>query len=167
MVDISREMLERNGIGKIVDNDEVLWLNEKLLEEGLDYKNLREITIKYHSDHRKHRYELVEEPKKKVNRTFIDEKLAIKVITYCRITSAHKFRTRLGFKQYDVILTKEQPVLTKIMSSFEGENMQTQYNVLSYRIDLHFYDYNLAIILQQKHWLRNEKTKSNKTRTWL
>ena len=167
MVDISREMLERNGIGKIVDNDEVLWLNEKLLEEGLDYKNLREITIKYHSDHRKHRYELVEEPKKKVNRTFIDEKLAIKVITYCRITSAHKFRTRLGFKQYDVILTKEQPVLTKIMSSFEGENMQTQYNVLSYRIDLHFYDYNLAIILQQKHWLRNEKTKSNKRRTWL
>ena len=45
----------------------------------------------------------------------------------CRTTSAHKFRTRLGFKQYDVILAKEQSVLTKIMSSFEGENMQTQY----------------------------------------
>ena len=63
----------------------------------------------------------------------------------CRTTSAHKFRTRLGFKQYDVILTKEQSVLIKIMSSFEGENMQTQYNVLSYRIGLYFYDYNLAI----------------------
>ena len=24
----------------------------------------------------------------------------------CRTTSAHKFRTKLGFKQYDVILTK-------------------------------------------------------------
>ena len=45
----------------------------------------------------------------------------------CRTTSAHKFRTRLGFKQYDVILTKEQSVLTKVMSSFEVENMQTQY----------------------------------------
>ena len=44
----------------------------------------------------------------------------------CRITSAHKFRTRLGYKQYDVILTKKQSVLTKIMGSFEGENMQTQ-----------------------------------------
>ena len=44
----------------------------------------------------------------------------------CRATSTHKFRTRLGFKQYDVILTKEQSVLTKIISSFEGENMQTQ-----------------------------------------
>ena len=26
----------------------------------------------------------------------------------CRTTMAHKFRTRLGFKQPDVILTKEQ-----------------------------------------------------------
>ena len=52
----------------------------------------------------------------------------------CRTTLAHKFRTRLGFKQYDVILTKEQSVLTNIMSSFEGENMETQYNVLSYRM---------------------------------
>ena len=49
----------------------------------------------------------------------------------CRTTSAHKFRTRLGFKQYDVILTKEQSVLIKIMSSYEGENTQTQYKVLS------------------------------------
>ena len=47
-----------------------------------------------------------------------------------RTTSAHKFRTRLRFKQHDVIVTKEQSVLTKIMSSYEGENMQTQYKVL-------------------------------------
>ena len=33
----------------------------------------------------------------------------------CRTTSAHKFRARLGFKEDDVILTKEQSVLTKIM----------------------------------------------------
>ena len=62
----------------------------------------------------------------------------------CRTTSAHKFRTRLGLKQFDVVLTKEQSVLTKIMSSFEGENMQTQYNVLSYRIDLYFHDRKVA-----------------------
>ena len=30
-----------------------------------------------------------------------------------RITTTHKFRTRLDFEQYDVILTKEQSVLTK------------------------------------------------------
>ena len=33
----------------------------------------------------------------------------------------------------------------KIKSSFEEENMQTQYNVLGYRIDLYYHDYKLAI----------------------
>ena len=76
MVDISRKTYERNGIKTIADNDGILWLNEKHIEEGLDHKNLQEITIKYHSDHRKHRYELVEEPKKQANRTFIDKKIS-------------------------------------------------------------------------------------------
>ena len=99
-------------------------LNEKHVEEGLDHKNLREITTTYNSNHRKHRYELVEEPKKQCNRIFIDAKLAIKVIMDCRTTfKTRKFRTRLGFKQYDGILTKEQLVLTNIMSLFEGENV--------------------------------------------
>ena len=73
------------------------------IKEGLDHKNLREIAIKYHSDHEKHRYELVEEIKKQVNRIFIDEKLTIKVIIDCRTESAQKFRARLGFKRHDVI----------------------------------------------------------------
>ena len=67
----------------------------------------------------------------------------------CRTTSAHKLRTRLEFKQYDVILTKEQSVLTSIMSSFGGENMQTQYNVLGYRIDLYFHDYKSTIEIDE------------------
>ena len=87
--------------------------------------------------------------RKQCNRIFKDEKLAIRLILYCRTTLAHKFRARLGFKQYDVILTKEQSVLTKIMSSFEGENMQTQYKVSSYRIDLYFHDYKFAIEIDE------------------
>ena len=67
----------------------------------------------------------------------------------CVTTSAHKFRTRLGFKQYDSILTKEQSMLTKIISSTEGEIMQTQYNVLGYRIDLYFHYYKLAIEIDE------------------
>ena len=31
------------------------------------------------------------------------------------------------------------------MSSFEGENMKTQYNILVYRIDLYFHDYKVAV----------------------
>ena len=35
------------------------------------------------------------------------------------------------------------------MSSFEGENMQTQYNALDYKVYLYFHDYKLAIELDE------------------
>ena len=40
-------------------------------------------------------------------------------------------------------------MITEIISSFEGENMQTQGNVLSYRTDLCFHDYKLATELMK------------------
>ena len=36
------------------------------------------------------------------------------------------------------------------MDAFEGENMQTQYSVLGYRIDLYFHDYKLTIEIGEK-----------------
>ena len=56
-------MYERNDLETIAGSDEVLWLNEKLIDEGLDHKHLKVTTAKYLSDNRKHRYELVDEPK--------------------------------------------------------------------------------------------------------
>ena len=78
MVDITRKTYEKNVIETIVDNDGVLWLNKKHVVEGLDHKSLQKITTKYYFDHRKHRHELVEESKKKVNKIFIDKKLQSK-----------------------------------------------------------------------------------------
>ena len=46
----------------------------------------------------------IKKNKKQCSITFIDKKLAVKTFMDCRTTSAHKFRTRLGFKQYDVNL---------------------------------------------------------------
>ena len=66
----------------------------------------------------------------------------------CRTTSTHKFRKRIGFKQYDVFLTTEQLVLTKMEKSSKEENMQNQY-VVGYRNDLHFHDYKLAIEIHE------------------
>ena len=64
MVDRSRKTYERNGIEAIVDNDGILWLNKKHIEEQLDHEHLRIITLKYSLGyHNKHRYELVHEPK--------------------------------------------------------------------------------------------------------
>ena len=59
----------KNGVEVIVDNG-VLWLNEKHIEEGLDHPHLPVLTRKYHSDNRKQRYELVNEPKKQLSRIF-------------------------------------------------------------------------------------------------
>ena len=81
-------------------------------------------TIKYISNQRKHRLELVDEQKKQPNRIFINKELIIKVIIDCRTTAVHKFRTILGFKQCDIILTIEQSVLLNKKSSFEGKNRQ-------------------------------------------
>ena len=81
-------------------------------------------TIKYISNQRKHRLELVDEQKKQPNRIFINKESIIKVIIDCRTMAVHKFRTILGFKQYDVILTIEQSVLLNKKSSFEGKNRQ-------------------------------------------
>ena len=98
MVNISIKTYEINGIETIVENDGTFWLNEIHVEEELDHKNLREITIKYHSDHRKYRYELGNKSKKQCNRISIDKNLAVRVIMDFRTTLAHRFRTRLGFK---------------------------------------------------------------------
>ena len=103
MVDISSKKNERNGIEIIVDNNELLWLNKKHIEEGLDHRDLIEIRANYHFSHRKHRYRVDNKSRKQCNRIFIDEKLGIKVIMDCKTTSAHKFRRRLGFKLYDFI----------------------------------------------------------------
>ena len=40
-------------------------------------------------------------------------------------------------------------MLKETLSSFEEENIQAQYNVLSYRIDLYFHDYKLAIKIDE------------------
>ena len=54
-------------------------------------------------------------------------------------------KSNLGFTLHDVVNTKEQSVIISIKSVFEGEDMQTQYSVLSYRIDLYFHKYKPAI----------------------
>ena len=63
----------------------------------------------------------------------------------CRTVESCDLETNLGFTLHDVINTKEQLVISAIKNAFEGEDMQTQYSVLSYRIDLYFHKYKLAI----------------------
>ena len=55
-----------------------------------------------------------------------------------------------------MIITKKQTIINSIKDAFEGENIQTQYSVLGYRIDLYFHEYKLAIEIDElKHNKRN------------
>ena len=47
MFNITKEILENNGIEVIVDSVNALWLNEKNIEEKLGHKNLPVISNKY------------------------------------------------------------------------------------------------------------------------
>ena len=63
MVDISRKTYEGNGIETIVDNDRILWLNQKHIEEGLDHKMCEKLQQNIIQIIKEHRYELLKELK--------------------------------------------------------------------------------------------------------
>ena len=70
---------------------------------------------------------------------------ALKKIMDCRTDESCNLKRNLGFKLHDVINTKEQTVINSIKDAFEGEDMQTQYIVLGYVIDLYFHKHELPI----------------------
>ena len=67
----------------------------------------------------------------------------------CRTEESCNFKRNLRFNLHDVINNKEQTVSKSIKEVFEGEDMQTQYSVLSYRVDLYFHDYKLAVEIDE------------------
>ena len=183
MVDISAETFAKNCIHIItqVRKSEklVLWLRIKDIGREFDVKNIfdlvdKEIKGKFKTSYpteqqirkyKRHGSEFVE------NGTFIyaHECILIPIIIHCRVSipKSIQFRSKLGFNQYDITLTKEQSVLKSVMDAFEGENMQTQYSVLGCRIDLFFRirinsDFNIFKVINEKY--RHIK-KSNKKLT--
>ena len=137
--------MNKNDIEAIVDNIGTLWLNEKHIEEKLGHKHFPAITNKYEQMCKKHRCELVNEPKKQPNRRFLRSDLALKIIMNCRTDESCNLTKGLRLKLHDVINTKEQTILESMKNTFEGEDMKTQYIVLGYRIDLYFHKYKPTI----------------------
>ena len=139
MINITKKTFENNSIEVIVNSVNTLCLNEKNIEEKLGHKNLAGITNKYDKIYKKHRHELVDKPVKQVNRRFLHNDLALKIIMDCRTDRSYSLKKKLGFKLDDLINTKEQTTINLIKYMFEGENIQTQHSVLGYRIDLYFH----------------------------
>ena len=91
----------------------------------------------------------------------------------CRTDESCNFKRNLRFRLHDVINTKEQTVLESIKNAFEGEDMQTQYSVLGYKIDLYCHKYKFGTEVDELgHADRNlsneiERQKSTRKRTLL
>ena len=73
------------------------------------------------------------------------EWFAIQIIMDTRTVAAVKFRKKLGFNQYDVIMTQEQSVLTKLDRYFNTEKKIFQPYALGYRTDMYVPKHKLAI----------------------
>ena len=144
IANITKEIYEANGIEVITDNLNNSWLNERHVEIQLGLINLPALTNKYiknyngYKENKKQRSEL-NISTKQPNKIFIRVELALKVIMYCRTDELCNFKRNLGFALHDVINTNEQTVINSIKDAFEGDDMQSQYSVLSSRIDLYFH----------------------------
>ena len=159
---ISKKTFSKCCIHNIADREKKLWLRIKDIGEKLDVTNIfglvnKAIKGKFESnypteqqirEYKRHGSELIRDEKF----MYTHECIIIPVIMHCRVSTPKsiEFRSKLGFNQYDITLTKEQSVLKSVMNTFEGENMQTQYSFLGYKIDLYFHGYGLAIEVDEK-----------------
>ena len=73
---------------------------------------------------------------------FLQENLAIQIIKDRR-TESDNFRTDFGFNVLDVFNVKQQTITKIIKDAFEGEDTRTEYNVLSFSVDLYLKEYKL------------------------
>ena len=112
-------------------NKSVLWVKMCDIQDKLVVKNMSDLTIKAVKG-----IYYIETPIKEQSRKYkrygkefiynltgryIPGDLALSIIIDCRTPAAIEFRSTLGFKQNDVIMTKEQSILTKIMKVFASE----------------------------------------------
>ena len=96
MFNITKETHKNNEIEVIVDSANVLWLNEKNIEEKLYHKNVPVISNKYNKIYKKCRYELVNKPIKQSDRRFLHIDLALKIIMDCRTDKSCSLKKKKG-----------------------------------------------------------------------
>ena len=162
---ITKDTNEANGIEVITDNLNDLWLNERHVETQLRITNLPALTNKYIKKYNECKEYKIQRSElnistKQPNRRFIRVELALKIIINCRTDESCNLKRNLGFTLHDVINTKEETVINSIKDAFEREDMQTQYGVLSYKIDLYFHKYKLVIKVDElRHADRNVNNK--------
>ena len=137
MVKISAEAFAENCNHTIKqlrkDKEQVLWIRIKGIGRELDAGSIcdsldREIKGKFETNYpteqqigkyKRHGSEFIE----RIKFMYAHECIIIPAIMHCRISTPKsiEFRSKFGFNQYDITLTKEQSVLKSVMDAFEVE----------------------------------------------
>ena len=158
MVFITEDTWKNNGV-EVINDDNLKWLNEKDIEKQINYSALRNITAPYPEYLRKERQGLLKDCLKQPCRRLLREDFGTQIIMDCRTIPVVKFRQRLGFNQYDVIMTQKQSVLTRLNKFFKTEDKIFQHYVLGYRVDMYVPEYKQAIKVDElMHCTRDLKS---------
>ena len=127
-------------------NRELFWVKVIDIQNGRGIKNISDLVRKEIHDifetknptkEQIKKYKRTEKelnPECNSNSKFARSNLTEKIMKNCRgvkkckngINRVENFRILLGFRENDIMLTKEQSILKSVMDTFEGENMQTQ-----------------------------------------
>ena len=123
-------------------------LIDKEIKRKYEVKNMNDLTKQQIRQHKMDRARLIKGSK---HSRYIHEDILIPIIMQSRLSDskAIKFRTDLGFNQINLILKKEQSVIKPIIDAFKVEDIRIQYTVLGYRIDIYFYEYKLAVEIDE------------------
>ena len=108
---------------------------------------------------KRHESELIDDEKY----MYTHEDIRMSIIMSFRVSAPEtaEFRSRIGFKQHDKILTKKQWVKRYL----QNEKLMLQHSVLGNRTDVYFPKHKLALELMKKaHWQRLKKEKEREKR---
>ena len=143
-------------------------INENHLEITVGNKNLATSKTRYYSDKSwKRRCKIQDCEDYQSCRKFIAEKLAIHLILDIKTAKAGERKIKLGFKQIDLIMTKQQSICLRIKKTFPNEEVIEAFHVkkFEYMIDFYLPKRKLAIEVDERgHKDRKPETKKNKTK---
>ena len=104
---------------KDIEDENIYDLIDKKIKGRFETKNLTNEQIR---EYKRHGSELIDGEKF----MYIRQDIRMPIIMHCWVSTLEAIKTRLGFNQHDLLMTKEQSVLTKIMKVFVSEEILLQ-----------------------------------------
>ena len=150
-------MLAKNYVYNVIDKEKKLWLRNKNIVEKLGVQNIYDLVDKEIKGKCEAKNPMKQQIRKYMKLEILEERhgskltdgekilytledIIMPIIVICRVSTpeATGCRSKLGFKQHDIIFRKKPLVILKRTKLFWNEKILLQHSVLGYRIDLYF-----------------------------